>query len=211
MPASRLNYPIATAPMSIRTSNGPSFVGCQKIECLIESGASTVEAWLDGDDSLTHRPGDYNGWSGVAFQLAHVAQHSDEKTVAIAFARLACRVYEDILPEFQSELACVGLGCDGAITQVEGMQLRVRMIARFGRADAVDVLDPGVVAAWFDACPNKLEHLRSLAGAQLIELEVEDIARLRFAKNRIGILRSLPNEAITTELEPWVELYEQLP
>jgi hypothetical protein len=197
--------------MSIRTSNGPSFVGCQKIECLIESGPSAVQAWLDGDESLANRPRDYNGWSGVAFQLAHVAQHSDDRAVALAFADLACRVYETILPEFQSELACVGLGCGGYITQVEGMQLRVRMIARFGQAKSVDVLDPGVVATWFDACPDKLAHLRELARAELHELEVEDMARMRFAKNSIGILRALPSAAITPELEPWLELYDALP
>lgn len=199
------------ALMSIRTSNGPSFVGCQKIECLIESGPSAVEAWLDGDESLARRPTDYNGWSGIAFQLAHVAQHSDERRLAIAFAELACRVYEEILPDFQSELACVGLGCDGPITQVEGMQLRVRMITRFGQAESVDVLNPSVVAMWFDACPQKFDRLRELAGAELTELEVEDIARLRFAKNRIGILRSLPDEAITEELQAWVDLYDALP
>ncbi len=197
--------------MSIRTSNGPSFVGCQKIECLIQSGPGAIAAWLDGDESLANRPCDFNGWSGVAFQLAHVAQQTDDRQQALAFGELACRVYEEILPEFQSELTCVGLGCAGAITQVEGMQLRVRMIERFGQAESVDILDPAVVATWFEACSNKLARLRELASRELLDLEVEEIAELRFAKNRIGILRALPDEAITAELRPWLAVYNELP
>jgi hypothetical protein len=197
--------------MSIRTSNGPSFVGCQKIEKLIESGPDAIARWLDGDDSDACHPTDYNGWSGVAFQLAHVAQHAEERSVAIAFGELACRVYEEILPDHQNELACVGLVCDGALTEVEGMQLRVRMIARYGETESVDLLNPDVIATWFDPCRKKLSALRELANRELLELEVEEIARLRFAKNRIGILRSLPEQSITAELRAWVKLYDELP
>lgn len=197
--------------MSIRTSNGPSFIGCYKIKHLIETGPEAILAWLDGDDSVADRPDDYNGWSGVAFQLAHEAQNSESRERAIAFGRLACRVYEEILPAFQNELACVGLGCGGSLTEVEGMQLRVRLIARYGKQSSVDVLDPGVVATWFDCCSNKLEQLRELAARELTGLEVEEIARLRFAKNRIGILKALPEDVLNEKLTPWVALYDELP
>lgn len=197
--------------MSIRTANGPSFVGCFKINDLIESGPDAIRAWLDADPSESERPRDYNGWSGVAFQLAHAAQRAESRERAIAFGQLACHVYETVLPEFQSELACVGLACGGPLTEVEGMQLRVRMIAQYGSAKNIDLLDPDVVATWFDCCSTKLSQLREIARREVDELEVEDIARLRFAKNRIQILKSLPDEAITDDLAVWVDFYDELP
>lgn len=197
--------------MSIRTANGPSFVGCHKIKHLIDSGPDAIQEWLDGAVRDDDRPLDYNGWSGIAFQLAHEAHTSETRERALAFGQLACHVYEEILPEFQNELACVGLGCDGPLTEVEGMQLRVKMIARFGQADGVELLDPCIVAGWFDCCSDKLAQLRALAGRDMCELEVEDIARLRFAKNRIQILKSLPDEVLTEELAVWVSFYDELP
>jgi hypothetical protein len=183
------------------------------LQRLLRGDAFAARDWLkhavEGGAGL---PGDFD-WYGFAEGAAHNAGSSvDDAAVADAWAGVALVVYERLA-------AASGDAFTGFTFELSAMNLKARLISRFGQAGGHPVRDYASLVSWFlrgaapmsfDDVERAARNLRQLPVDRWSE-QIERVRSLRRIKNRLNVFRWLQSPAPPAEIRRWLTLWDLLP
>ncbi|NTX11377.1 hypothetical protein HUA74_08240 [Myxococcus sp. CA051A] len=174
------------------------------LDAVLRWPAESVEAWLDGlvvGEPVGDEP--FN-WEVFAFTAATRA--GEERN--LPWAHIALRVYDGLVNRSPARAA--------HSFWLSAMNLRSRLIEDLGAREGDAVLDPHIIAAWFQriATMPLEEAVRLSSAPDLRTVPPEKLLALRDIKNALNILSRLAETDFVRnhpELHGWIQLRSQLP
>ena len=174
------------------------------LDAVLELPVKEVDAWLDGLTIGEPVGGERFNWEVFAFTAA--ARAGEERS--LPWAHVALRVYEGLVNRSPVRIA--------HSFWLSGMNLRARLIAELGAQAGDAVLDPEIIAAWFQrvATLSVEEAVRLLSSTDLSTVPHDKLLALRDIKNALNTLSQIAETDVVRkhpELCGWLELRSQLP
>lgn len=174
-----------------------------ELEKLLHEGPTAIERVFDeAPRPLTSQPIHWHGVAeGSAFRALR-AFDDDERPIALAWSKLAIRVYEALE-------ASTGHSSFGH----SAMLARLNAIRRAGASDGDWIRDPAIIVNWFlKGLERTVESACEAAALPLAEQSLAELRRLREIKNRLNVLRELAAVVpVGSEVERWLAIRERLP
>jgi hypothetical protein len=173
------------------------------LDWLTQRPPAEIEAWLN-ENAL---PTGFN-WRLLAqvASMEALSPDSMDPAVALAWGRVAWLSYDRLAANASSESEHDRYVCDA-------MRMRTELINRLGASPGDPLLDCDQIFEWF-LTRRASEFAAVVRDAnRWRELPVERIRQLRSIKHEVAVLRMLSQcaPAADTEVQRWIQLWDQLP